>query len=105
MSGNLKKSKKNNRKNPDRINPFKASNDETPAPLPPYPADNRCQCCQTSAEKRKLNCRAHRLHRGWLCYKCNRMFGRIEKVGSKKVLEFLTRDRRDLVALDEFKSD
>lgn len=72
--------------------------------LPPYPANGKCELCGYLPTGKRLHWdHDHSLedfgyplqacHRGWLCYRCNTMFGHIEAVGVTKTFDYLTCDR------------
>ena len=93
------------RANPERARAirFRSNNGVDLALLPPYPTDGKCELCGYSPEKKRLHwdhdhilddigLQKAECHRGWVCYGCNAMLGRIEAIGLDKISEYLRLD-------------
>jgi Recombination endonuclease VII len=107
MSKNSERVKAWMRKNPERARAmrFKTNNGVDLAQLPPYPGNGTCQFCGYQPTRKRLHWdHDHEMeamgfnladcHRGWICYGCNSMFGRVEKIGVEKAVNYLKGPRR-----------
>jgi hypothetical protein len=94
------------RANPERARAitFRSNNGVDLSELPPYPETGKCELCGFLPPKKKLHWDHNHVleelgeplkycHRGWVCYGCNSMFGRIEKIGLRKVYNYLAHKR------------